>query len=165
MAQSLRHRARRRARVTPWSGDRRLPGERVAQGPPRADAELGEDLLEVPFDRAGAEEELRADLGVRAPVAREPRDLVLLRRQLVARVVAALAHLLARRQQLVPGALGKPVRAHREQHLARDPQLLARVDPPPRAAQPLPVEQPPAGQLDAHARARETVDRLAVGAI
>src|SRR3954451_16060241 len=109
MAQSLRHRARRRARVTPWSGDRRLPGQRVAQGPPRADAELGEDLLEVPFDRPRAEEELRADLGVRAPVAREPRDLLLLRRQLVARVVAALAHLLPRRQQLVPGALGEPL--------------------------------------------------------
>ena len=78
----------------------------------------------------------------------------LLRRELVARVVAALAHLLARGQQLVPGALGEAVRAHRQQRLARDAQLLARVDPPALAAQPLAVEQARAGELERATRVR-----------
>src|SRR5215207_10667099 len=65
----------------------------VAQGSARADAELGEHLLQVPLDRAGAEEELGADLRVRPTVAREPGDVLLLGSELVARVVAALAHL------------------------------------------------------------------------
>ena len=86
----------------------------------------------------------------------------LLRRELVARVVAALAHLLAGGQQLVPGALGEAVRAHRQERLARDAQLLARVDPPALAAQPLAVEQARAGELHAHAGAAEALDRLAV---
>src|SRR5690242_19354569 len=100
MAQSQRQRASRRARGTPWSASDRH-GQRVAQRPPRADPELGEDLLEMPFDRARAQEQLGADLGVRAPIAGEARDLLLLRRELVARVVAALADLLAGREQLV----------------------------------------------------------------
>src|SRR3954447_11664272 len=87
----------------------------VTERPARADAELGEHLLEVPFDGARAEEELGADLRVRPPVAREPGDVLLLRGELVARVVAALAHLLAGGQQLVAGTFGEPRGAHRQE--------------------------------------------------
>jgi hypothetical protein len=45
----------------------------------------------MPLDRAGTEEEARADLRVRQPVTREPRDLPLLRSQIVARLGLALA--------------------------------------------------------------------------
>ena len=45
----------------------------------RADAELREHVLQVPLDGARADEQLGADLGVRAPVARQTRDLRLLR--------------------------------------------------------------------------------------
>src|SRR5829696_2612739 len=128
---------------------RGLRRKRVAQRAARADAELGEHLLEMPLDGAWAEEELGADLRVRPSVAREPRDVLLLRGELVARVVAPLAHLLAGGQELVPGALGESLRPHREEHLAGDAQLLARIDAPALAAQPLPVEQAPACELHA----------------
>src|SRR5215218_9753443 len=144
---------------------RGVPRERVAQGPARADAEFGEHLLEVPFDRARAEEELGADLRVGPPVAREPGDVLLLRGELVARVVAALAHLLAGGQQLVPGTLGESRCARRQEHVARDAQLLARIDAPALAAQPFPEEQTCACQLHAQARAGEAVDRLTVQAL
>jgi len=39
-------------------------GQDIAQGTARGDFELGEDLPQVPFDRARAEEELGPDLGV-----------------------------------------------------------------------------------------------------
>src|SRR5829696_2477493 len=104
---------------------RGLRRKRVAQRAARADAELGEHLLEVPFDGAWAEEELGADLRVRPPVASEPGDVLLLWGELVARVLAPLAYLLAGRQQLVPGTLGEALRTHRQQHLAGDAQLLA----------------------------------------
>src|SRR5262245_11216581 len=48
------------------------------EGPSRADPELGEHLAQVPFDRAGADVQLRTDLGVREAVASEPRHLLLL---------------------------------------------------------------------------------------
>ena len=57
-------------------------GQRSAKLPARADPELGEHLAQVPLDRARAEEELGADLGIREPVAGEPGDLLLLRSEL-----------------------------------------------------------------------------------
>ena len=93
--------------LVPYTRAGRLARQRIAQGPARADPELGEHLLEVPLDGARTEEELGADLRVRATVASEPSDLLLLGRQLVAGVVAPLADLLAGGQQLVPGALGE----------------------------------------------------------
>src|SRR5262249_2185049 len=99
----------------------------VAQALARADAELREDLLEVPLDGARADEELGTDLRVRAAGDREPRDVLLLRREVVARVVGALADRLAGREQLVTRPLGEAVRAHRDELLVRGAQLLARV--------------------------------------
>src|SRR5262245_22784944 len=63
---------------------RRLVGERVVELAARADAELGEHVLQVPLDGARADVQLRPDLGVRAPVARQTGDLRLLRGELVA---------------------------------------------------------------------------------
>jgi hypothetical protein len=48
----------------------------------RADLELGEHFVEVVLDRARADEELRADLGVRVAFARKFGDLRLLRDEL-----------------------------------------------------------------------------------
>ena len=87
-------------------------------------------LLQVPLDRAGAEVELGADLRVRSAVAGEPGDVLLLRRELVACLVEALAHLGAGGQQLVPGALGERVGAHGDERVVCAPQLFARVDAP-----------------------------------
>ena len=52
--------------------------------------------------------------------------------------------------------------AHRRQHLVGGAQLLARVDAPVLAAQPLAVEQMGAGELHADAGTAEAFDRLAV---
>src|SRR4051794_2013375 len=148
-----------------WLERRDFARQGVAQGSAGADAELGEHLLQVPFDGAGAEEELGADLGIRPAVAGELGDVLLLGSELVAGVVAALSDLLAGGQQLVPRTLGESLRAHREQRLARDPQLLARIDAPSLTAQPLPIEQARACELDSDARAGEAIDRLAVQAL
>jgi hypothetical protein len=55
-----------------------------AKLPARADVELGEHVAQMPLDRAGAEEQLRPDLGVGQAVPGEPGDLLLLGRDLVA---------------------------------------------------------------------------------
>src|SRR6476646_2400033 len=102
------------------SGGGRLPVavlERVLELLARGDAELGEHLAQMPFDRARAEEELRPDLRVRAPTLCKPGDVLLLWRELVTGVVAAPAHLLPRGQELVSGALREPVQPHRAQHV------------------------------------------------
>ena len=114
----------------------------------------------MPFHGAWADEELRTDLRVRSPVPRKPRDLLLLRREFIARVVSALAHLLARGQQLATRALRESLRAHRGEHLVRSAQLLAGIDPPTFATQPFAVGQPSASQVRRHATLTEQLDRL-----
>jgi hypothetical protein len=47
----------------------------------RCDLEFREHLAQVPFDGSGADEELRADLGVRQSLTSELRDLLFLRRE------------------------------------------------------------------------------------
>src|SRR3954453_7609872 len=108
---------------------RRGVRERVVELTARTDAELGEHVAQVPLNGAGADEQLRADLGIRAPIARQAGDLRLLRGELVAGLHRTLADRLARGQQLAAGALGERFSAHRDEHLVRRAQLLARVDP------------------------------------
>src|SRR3954447_23241588 len=63
-----------RASLRPVSDRRRgrlVPRERGGEVLARAHPELGEDLAQVPLDGSGAEEQLRADLGVRAAVTRQ----------------------------------------------------------------------------------------------
>src|SRR6187200_3289083 len=59
-------------------------GQRAAQLLARADLELGEDLAQVVLDGARADEQLRADLRIRLPVAGHAGDLRLLGREDVA---------------------------------------------------------------------------------
>src|SRR3954447_4069855 len=79
----------------PWSGPRpsgrRRLAERAGQPAARGDRELAEHLAQMPLDRAGAEEQLGADLRVGEPVAGQARDLILLRGELVAHLRAARA--------------------------------------------------------------------------
>src|SRR5690349_23978665 len=77
------------------------------QLPAGADTELGKDLSQVPFDRPGGQVQLRADLGVGAAVAGQLGDKGLLRGQRGSGLGAALAHDLARRDQLAAGPLSK----------------------------------------------------------
>src|SRR5581483_9156642 len=57
-----------------WGGS----GEGGAEVAAGGDAQLGEDLAQVPLDGAGGQEELGADLGVGAAVDGEPGDRGLL---------------------------------------------------------------------------------------
>src|SRR3954468_15838488 len=107
----------------------------------RGDAELRVHLAQMPFDGARAEEELRADLRVREAVARQPGDLLLLRRQGIARLGTPLADRLARGGQLSPGALGERLHADGREQLVGGAQLLPRIDAASGPPQPLPVEQ------------------------
>src|SRR5690349_6206893 len=116
----------------------------------------------MPLDGSGADEELGADLGVRQAPDGEARDVLLLRRELIAGVVSALADCLAGRKQLVLGAPREPFGADLVEHLMCRAQLLARVRSALLAPQPLAVEQVPASELESQPRASETRDRLAV---
>src|ERR671910_463941 len=65
--------------------------QRVTEPLARADPELVEHLAQMPFDRAGADEETGPDLRVGQSVTGEAGDLLLLRRELVARLGGALS--------------------------------------------------------------------------
>src|SRR6516165_10526003 len=145
-----------------FSGDPTVLGQRRSELPARGDAELREHVAQVPFDRARADEQLGADLRVRQAVVGEPGDLPFLGRELVARVGAALAHLLARCHQLPAGALGEGLHPDPGEQVVGRTQLLARVDAAALAAQPLPVEQMRAGKLRADFGAAEPLDRTAI---
>src|SRR3954454_5353179 len=72
--------------------------------------ELGEDLAQVILDRARADEQPRADLGVGQPRAREARDLLFALGEPVAQLRLARARRLARSAQFAGAALGERVR-------------------------------------------------------
>src|SRR4029079_11969200 len=112
-------------------------GQLVAQAHAGGDAELRDHLVQVPLDRARAQEELGADLRICMPIRGEPRDLLLLRGQLSACLVAPFAHLLARREQLAAGALGECDGTEAGEGLIRDAKVFARVYPAVLAPQPL----------------------------
>ena len=128
----------------------------------RADPELAEHLPQVQFDRPGTEEQLPADLRVRQPVARELRDLLLLRREIVASLEPALSDGLARGGQLAPGAQCERLHPHVGEQLVRRAELLTRVHSPTLAAQPFAVQQVRPGALPAETRAPEAVDGIAI---
>src|SRR4051794_8159006 len=97
-----------RSPVSPSDGSGRPAADVALQDELAAgrDAELREDLPHVIVDRARAEEQARGHLLVRRALGHEPRDLQLLRRQLVDRAGGALAGGLAARAQLYACALG-----------------------------------------------------------
>jgi hypothetical protein len=100
--------------------------------------------------------------GVRQAVAREPGDLFLLRGELIARVVAALSHVLAGGDQLAARTLGERLHPDADEHVVSRTQLVAGVEAASLAAQPLPVQQVRAGKLRAQPGAAQPLDRLAV---
>src|SRR5215468_8949691 len=138
-------------RLGAGAGERAVLGQRRSELPARGNAEFGEHVAQVPLDGARADQQLRADLRVRQALAGEPGDLLLLRRELLACPGAALPRLLACRQQLAAGALGERLHADRVEQVVGGAQLLAPVDAPALAAQPLPVEQMRARAPDAAA--------------
>src|SRR3954471_23890347 len=141
----------------------------MRQGSPklaaRADVELGEHLAQVIRDGVLADEQPRADLGVREALGGEPRDLGLLRGQIAAGLDGALAGALAGGEQLALGARGERLDPHRGEHLERRTQLFAGVEPAALAPEPFAVEQMAAGVLHTDARAPEALARLAMEAV
>src|SRR5215469_18119940 len=116
----------------------------------------------MPFDGARADEQFGADLRVRSARDGESRDVLLLRCEVIASVVSALADGLTGREQFVSRALGEAVRTDRGERVMRGAQLLARIDSAAFAPQPFPVEQLPAGEFHAQAGTSEQRDRVAV---
>src|SRR5690349_20800571 len=143
-------------------GGARVLRERSRELAPGADAELREHLAQMPFDRPWAEEESRADLRIGHAVAGEPGDLLLLRGELVACLGAALADLLAGREELAACAFGEGLHADDGEHLVGRAELFAGVDPAALAAKPLAVEEVGTRGLRAERRAAQAIDGLAV---
>ena len=113
-------------------------------------------------DRAGADEQLCADLGVGQTISGQPGDVRLLGCEHAARVVAARARRLTRGHELVTGALGKSLGADAAEHLVGGSELLTRLDPAALATQPFAVQEPRAGEVDHATAAAESLHRLAV---
>src|SRR4029077_18760544 len=82
----------------PPLGDVRVYGQHLVQVHARVDAEFGEDVTQVVFDGARANEQSRADLKVREALACEFRDLGLLDGELAGVLDGAFAGSLARGQ-------------------------------------------------------------------
>src|SRR4051795_13604150 len=129
-----------------------VAGRNAAELVARGDVELQEDLAQVVLHRAGADEQLRADLGIGETLSRQPRDVRLLGCEHLARVVGALSHRLTRGQELVPRALGESLGPDAAERLVSRSELLTRVDAAILAPQPLAVQEPGAGEVD-HAAA------------
>src|SRR5258707_8581530 len=129
----------------------------------RGDAELDEHVAQVPLDRAMAEEELRADLLVRQTLARQLRDLALLRRQIIPSLRSSLAAFLARAQQLVPASVSERLHTQRREHVVCDAQLVPCLDAPVLPPQPFPIQEVGPGELDARGGGlTEMLDRLQI---
>src|SRR3954447_193658 len=129
----------------------------------RVDPELREHAAQMPLDRTRADEELCADLGIRAALGGEACDLRLLRGELVTRVGRALAHRLARRHPLTARAFGESVHAGDiRPHPVCNPEMLTSFGAPALASQPLAVDQVGAGERRSYPRAAQTGDRLAI---
>ena len=92
----------------------------------------------------------------------KPRDECFLGREVVRGLDGALAYLFARGHQLAASALGERRHADRGEHVVCGPQVMARVDAPVLATQPLAVQQVGAGQIWAELGAAEPVDRLLI---
>src|SRR5260370_878120 len=89
-----------------------VAGQDAGQLVAGADVELGEDLVQVVFDRARAHEQLGSDLGVGQAVAGQLADLGLPRGELGGGSGGAFAYPLASGTQLARGPFGEPAGAH-----------------------------------------------------
>src|SRR6185437_13039039 len=116
-----------RSRIHP-RGQASLTGPRNgAELPAGRDAELDEDLSQVPFDRVRADEQPGPDLLIRQSVAGQPGDLFFLRGELVTRADRVLAGLLTAADQLAPGAFGEREGTDPGERLIGRVQLLSGI--------------------------------------
>src|SRR5437763_1279124 len=104
-------------------------------------------------------------IAVGEAVPREPRDLSLVRGEIVTGVHAAFPDAFAGRQELSLGARGECLGAHAREHLERGAQLLARVEAATLAPQPFAVDEVGAREREAEARASQLFDRLPIDAV
>ena len=111
---------------------------------------------------AGADEQLRADLGVGETISGQPSDMCLLGCEHAARVVGAPPRGLARGEELVTGAVGKPLGPDAAERFVGGSELLTRVDAAVLATQPFALHEPGTGVVDSAAAAPEPLHRLAV---
>src|SRR5258708_17014698 len=119
-----------------------------AEVPARGDAEVDEDLPQVPFDGVRADEQVRTDLLVRQAVAGQPRDLRLLAGQLVTRADRLPACLLAGCEQFPASPFAEGLRTHSSEHLMSGAEVPPCVDAPVHPTQPLAVAQAGARVVD-----------------
>src|SRR5580704_3491122 len=117
--------------------------------------------MQVVLDGARADEQLGSDLAVRQTVTSKLSDLPFLGGQLRLRVIHALAHLLPGDEQLALDPRREGVGAHGQEQLACGPQLLAGIDAPVHATEPLAVEKVRTGKMRDDARVAEPIYRLA----
>jgi hypothetical protein len=129
------------------------------------DGELGEDLVQVVFDRARAHEQLGGDLGVGQAIPSEPANLGLPGGELGGGLGGSFADPLAGGRQLARGAVGECLHSERREQLVSAAQLLARIEPTVPPPQPFAVQEVGAGERHAHATSAEPADRLAVKAL
>ena len=116
----------------------------------------------MPLDGARTDEQLRADLCVRATVGSKARDECLLRRQLVERIGSSFADGLTRREQLVARPFGKRTHPHRREHLVRSAEVFAHVDASVLTPEPLPVQQVSTREIGANRCSCQPIDRLSI---
>ena len=105
-------------------------------------ADLPEDVAEMPFDGARAQEQAPADLSIGKTLFDEVRDLLLLSSELQRSSIEIPARSSPRgRRELAPCALGEGPDPHLVQRLVRDFKLLARIASSVSATQPLTIEK------------------------
>src|SRR5471032_735241 len=101
--------------------------ERVSEPPPRRHTELDEHLAQMPLDRAGAYEELGADLTIRLSLHRQASDQVLLGCEVIPCVVAPLADGLSGRPEFLKRTFGKGKHPDIAEHVVGAAQLVPRI--------------------------------------
>src|SRR3984885_11716675 len=126
----------------------RAADEGPAELPAGSDAELWVHLAQVPLDRAWADEQLGADLGVRTPFTSKSGYLGLLAGQLVESLDVPFAYGLARSQQLAASALAEPLGTYTSEHVVGRTQLHTRVDATAGTAKPFAIDKMRTGELD-----------------
>jgi len=119
----------------------------------------------MPLDRAGADEQLRGNLGVGASFPRQPDDVLLLRGELAVGADLAFADLLAGGEQLTARPLGEGLGPDRGEQVIGGTELVPGVEPPVLATEPLTKKQVGSGQLRPKLGAAEPLDRLGVAVL
>ena len=124
------------------------------------DAQLAEDATQVSFDRARAQEQLRADLSGGGSSGDQSGNVQLMGGEGIGHLGGSLARVFTSGAQLAGGPLGEGFRTHVREQLVRDSELFACVLTPAFAAQPLAVDEVCTREVRVHPTAAEPLDRL-----